>query len=326
MLERHLKQLSHPIIISMLVLLLMPLNQAFIIKPDDGSKRSAHFKTVEYAVEKREQYESSRESPRKLKSDTRRSIHSLGASQCSQQRLEDMLRSCEAAAAIPAPRSTSDPPTQNTLRDRTKDAPLYFCGPNCSHLVFIYANECNMREFLVNVSGACKLQGENLTIECIFAVVIVKEGIAACTKMVLDINSMHDIDDNFTNLDDSSQYVDEQCCSLETSYQSDVTHTVSINTMGRIVTNPPLEPPWLMTNSSSYQAVLDVVSSNLCLVATTTGTTITTTITGSLPNSQNMSTTMHNGVYRTLSLHWICRFLCIFLYFVSSLNHYIAIM
>lgn len=178
--------------------------------------------------------------------------------ECGQERLDSILRSCQAAAA-PLPTAT---PTSGSIP--TTD-PLVFCGADCNHLVITYANECSDNEFLVNISGACKMSGGNLTVECVYAVVLVKMGITSCIKMVVDVVSTHKIDGVALTQPQFGEYVDEQCCSLETLYESIVTHEVYADRMGRPVIEPPLEPPWLRTISSDYQPVIDVVTTELCL-------------------------------------------------------------
>lgn len=179
--------------------------------------------------------------------DVKRSSH-----ECRQERLDSILSSCEAAVAAT---SGSAPTT------------LVFCGADCNHLVINYANECSNSEFLVNISGACKLSGSNLTVECVYAVILVKMGITSCIKMVADVDSTrHEIDGLAPTPPQFREYIDEQCCSLETSYESFVTHEVYADRMGRPVIEPPLVPPWLQTNSSDYQAVIDVATTELCLV------------------------------------------------------------
>ena len=217
--------------------------------------------------------------------------------QCSQERLDSMLASCEAAASSRDPSSSSS-------------SSSFFCGSGCSHEVFRYAAECSGQQFMVNVSGACKLRGNtNLTVECIYAVVIVTHGITACTKMVADVDPSHD---DLSPLLGSggarkgSDYVEEACCSLETSYNSDVIHEVYVDpTTGTPVTQPPLVPPWLQTSSVDYQAVVDVVGSDLCLedVATTTTTTEATTTTAATTESllATDATDTTGGAAKTLS-------------------------
>jgi hypothetical protein len=182
--------------------------------------------------------------------------------ECGQERLESVLRSCEAAAGS----STPLPAATTSDGNIPMTGPLMFCGASCNHLVIAYANECSQNEFLVNVSGACKLRGTNMTVECVFAVVLVKMGITSCIKMVADVESAHEIVGIQPDSLQSREFVEEQCCSLETSYESTVMHDVYADSMGRPMIEPALEPPWVRTNATDYQAVLDVVSSELCLI------------------------------------------------------------
>ena len=214
--------------------------------------------------------------------DTKRS-----SEECGQERLDSVLRSCEAAASSSL---SAPPPTMTMNRDDPTADPLVFCGADCSHLVITYVSECGRNEFLVNVSGACKLSGQNLTVECVYAVVLVKMGITSCIKMVVDVDAMHEIDGIAPTVPDSREYIDEQCCSLETSYESVVIHEVRADTMGRPVIEPPLEPPWLQANASDVQAVLDVISSELCLVPLPTEPATTTELIPSTTSEEEPST------------------------------------
>lgn len=197
-------------------------------------------------------------------------ISKRSSDQCGQERLDSILRACEAAASAPSGLLMAATSSGSVS---TEQGPLVFCGADCKHRVILYANQCNNNEFLVNVSGACKLSGSTLTVECIYAVVLVKTGITSCIKMALDVDSTHK--DIMPPLEGSREYVDRQCCSLESAYESDVVHEVYADSMGRAVIEPRLEPPWLQTNSSDYQAVIDVVNSELCLVQTTTTEVVT---------------------------------------------------
>lgn len=236
-------------------------------------------------------------------------IGKRSSQQCGQERLDSVLRSCEAAAsALPMVSSTGGPVSSD---------PLVFCGADCNHKVILYANDCNNGEFLVNVSGACKLGGSNLTVECIYAVVLVKMGITSCTKMALDVDSTHEEVIPPSAIESSREYVDDVCCSLETSYESDVMHVVRADSMGRAVIEPPLEPPWLRTNSSDYQAVIDVVSSELCLVPTTTMEVTTRVTTSLLVTEDSSSVEVVNGANPLLLTQHTVPFL--FLQFVLFL-------
>lgn len=234
--------------------------------------------------------------------------------QCGHERLESVLRSCESAASatLPVPTVSS---TSGSVSTDTQ-GPLVFCGADCNHKVILYANECNNQEFLVQVGGACKLSGRNLTVECIYAVVLVKMGITSCIKMALDVDSTHE-DLTLAPLEGSREYLDRQCCSLETSYESNVMHVVHADSMGRAVIDPPLEPPWLQTNSSDYQAVIDVVSSELCLVPTTMEAVTDTTVPLSTQHDSEASSVVVNGTSSLLSTHH--RMLSLFQKFVLFL-------
>lgn len=272
---------------------------------------SMHLRVVEEAVQVRRQYQqeklsSSRSSiqgigslktARKLrKRHSAKNIIDRRMARCSQERLDSMLASCEAAASAKDSSSSS-----------------FFCGSGCSHEVFRFAADCNDQQFVVNVTGACKLRGNaNLTVECVYAVVIVTHGITACTKMVVDVDPSHD--DLSPLLDSSarksSDYVEEACCSLQTSYESDVVHEVYVDpATGRPVTEPPLVPPWLQSSSGDYQAVVDVVGSGLCLadVATTTTATEEATTTSATVLPETSATDTMGDAATTLSSSVVSR-------------------
>ena len=245
---------------------------------------------------------------------------------CSQERLESMLRSCEMAASPAA----SSPAATSTDGSLSTEAPLFFCGANCSHLALLYAIECSNNEFLVNVSGACKLPGQNLSVECIYAVVIVKQGITACTRMVIDEESESSHEEEASNLfDRTKQYVDEQCCSLETRYQSQVEHMVYVDRQRRIVTNPPLIPPWLATNASEYQPVVDITSGELCMAKNTAQTTShtsrqpTTAPQNMIDHQPGLLGMTASGAKDSHSVQFVWTLLCVVivcLYFTPSLR------
>lgn len=195
---------------------------------------------------------------RRDRSETKRST-----SGCSEERLENLLRSCRASAAA-------------SLAESSSEAPLLFCGADCSHLVFLYASECSMQEFILNISGACKKRGNDFVIDCLYAVVIVKSGITACTKMMLNIDSRHDgLADLF---DSSNEYVNEQCCSLETSYSSTVLHDVYVDgNTRRAVTVPPLQAPWQGIDPRNYDPVVEITNGDICLASTRSVTASSTT-------------------------------------------------
>ena len=252
-------------IASLVVILLIPTIHSYrddrlrAAASNGRPSQSHHLKTVEHSIDIMDTNQASGHGKldrRQMKRDSGR---------CSQERLDALLRSCEEAASfIP----TSD-----------SNSPLFFCGSNCSHLAITYANECSGQELLVNISGACKLESNsiNITIECIYAVVIVKQGITSCTKMLQDVESTHED----LNLSDSTTLVEEKCCSLQTEYESDVMHSIHIDRdTGRLVTSPALEPPWLRTDSNAYEAIRDVLRSELCTktsVADTEATEYTST-------------------------------------------------
>ncbi len=163
---------------------------------------------------------------------------------CSQDTIERILEECKVAVSP----SNED---------------MFFCGPHCSHLAFNYAHLCNMNEFVINVSGACKLKGANVTVQCIYATVIVKDGLTTCAKRVVDIEANHNIS---SMVDSTQEYIDSQCCSLQCSHSNTSSHDVFVErNTGKILVEPPLLPPWTNINASEYQPLIDVTSSELCL-------------------------------------------------------------
>lgn len=285
------------------ILILLPHLQGYVISMEQPS---AHLRTVEHLVEMGNSWTKGYQ---ELQTNKQRRIR--GTSIDCSQRLDNMLRSCEVAAATPVPSPTPAAATDATpLQEQTVEAPLYFCGANCSHLAFLYAAECSWQhQFLINVTGACKLAGTSLTLECIYAVVMLKQGITACTRVILDVESTHD---NRPLFDPSKSYVQRQCCSLETSYSTEVPHEVHVDRMGNPITEPPLEPPWLLSNSSEYQPLVDITSTDLCVAPDVT-TTTTTEVSPTMPNftasdsSSESKTHATTSSAHTSSLHSVCR-------------------
>lgn len=290
------KRLFH---LATLLSLLVPVLHGQVMAKDEQSSSGSHKQGVAEQVDTMQRHQDLQ-----AHTDTKRS-----SQECGQERLDNLLRSCEAAASVLMP-----PPSDPTMATDTDS--LVFCGADCSHLVVMYASECSGGEFLVNVSGACKLSGQNMTVECVYAVVLVKMGIASCIKTVVDVESTHEIADIAPTVPDFREYIDEQCCSLETLYDSVVTQEVYADTMGRPVVEPPLQPPWLLTDASDLQDVINVVSSELCLVplptepaaATTTELLLTTSEEGPDTNSAFLgSTEAISGAARLLTLSNIHR-------------------
>ena len=282
--------LQRDLLIAVVLILLPHLEiQAYMLKPEQEELQPLlhfdHLTAVEHVVTLRE--------PQSARL-TRRQTNN----ECNQERIDSMLRSCEIAASTPVPSPTPMVGTESTLDERTVDAPLYFCGPNCSGLAFLYAAECGVPEFIINVTGSCKLRGSNLILQCIYSVVIVKRGITACTRMILDVESS----DEEMLFDPTKEYVEDQCCSLETNYSDALMFNVYVDRMGNAVTEPPLVPPWLMSNSSEYQPVMDITSTDLCTVAPTTLST--TELSSTAANmTDDMVTETTNAAAHTISLY-----------------------
>jgi len=302
-LQRHKMQLSFSVLVIAVILLHLSLIAPCSCYPSHAGEDSRLPANFRPPVEHRARRQSNDANP------------------CSQERLDSILRSCETAAATP---------THTSESDSSENLPL-FCGAGCSHLVFSYANECSNNKFLVNISGACKLQGENLTIEYLFAIVIVKDGISTCTKSSVDIVSTHN---ELTELFNKSiEYTDEHCCSLDMSHNSDVVHAVYINRFGRLMVDPPLEPPWQTVNVTNYKPVIDVTGSDLCRAKSpTTTATIPTTVPTTFPttstmqrlstarNSQNLSEMASNSATELRwSLFRLCAIICFGIYIIATL-------
>lgn len=284
-----------------LAMLLLTVTQGHTIKEDGFRHRGrqpTQLRTVESVVRVDKHHQETEDLQMHRSDLTKRSV-TRESDPCSQERLDSLLRSCENAATASSVTATED----------TTQAPLRFCGADCSHLVFLYANDCSSQEFLVNISGACKSSGGNFTVECIYAVVLVKSGISTCTKMVLDVDPIHED----LPMDDSRAYVDRQCCFVQTTYESEVVHEIYVDRTGRPVTNPPLEPPWLGTNSSDYRAVIEVLDTKLCLIPEPVTTTVataspTTTDYNSTADTTDWAGTLAEISSSACSLQTCCRF------------------
>ena len=195
--------------------------------------------------------------PKNSSSRQKRSI-SLDDIRCNQSSLEAILENCKNFAAVSLTSSSSG-------RERNADSSS-FCGPSCSNLVFRYVNVCNLQEFLLNVSGACKLDGSTFTVRCIHAVVVIKPGAGYCSRTLQD-SELHSVR---SLLDPSKHYTESQCCSLQIYHNSSLPghEIIYDHTVQKLRVEPPLEPPWL--NMSEYGPVLDITKSDLCIQEATT--------------------------------------------------------
>ena len=235
---------------------------------------------------------------------------------CNQESLMFILDKCESAvmASVGSPASR-----------RRRSSDNSFCGASCSHLVFTYVNICGFQEFIVNVSGACKLPGNDFLVNCIHAAVVVKPGIVSCMNTHQESVS-HDVRHL---VDTSKTYRQSKCCSLQTDYNSsfpghDIIYDSEIHDF-RV--DPPLLPPWKEVDVSEYPPVLDLTRSSLCLEEATTSTpreqtesvgTIGANVT---QNTSNSSSQLKNACRSDIMVHlntcFICVCLVLFLSFFS---------
>lgn len=177
---------------------------------------------------------------------------------CDQESLLAILEKCENAAKVSVGSTNSN---RRRKRRRSSDSQS-FCGSSCSHLVFAYTNVCGLQEFIVNVSGACKLSGSDFRVNCIHAAVVVKPGIVSCMN-----THQESVSHNVSHLVDASRvYRQSQCCSLRTSYNSSLPgHELKLDPqLGDFRVDPPLIPPWKEMALSEYQPVLDITRTALC--------------------------------------------------------------
>lgn len=266
----------------------------------------------EFSAISRKMSQRSHTSNRKENSSSRRKRWtSIDDIECNQNSLEAILENCENAAAASIQTLASAP-----SRSKRNTGSASFCGSSCSNLVFTYVNVCGLQEFLVNVSGACKLDGNNFTVHCIHAVVVVKPGIVSCTK-TLQASDSHDIRHL---VDASKSYTESQCCSLQTHYNSSLPgHDIIFDrTIQKFRIEPPLVPPWQIM--SNYSPLLDVTRSDLCVqqVTTETSTTASTELvnrTGELVSTNPYDIVSHSGTCQTsfrqgFAFHWCVLFYC----------------
>lgn len=213
---------------------------------------------------------------------------------CNQESLEALLEICESAAAA----SVDTLYSARSRKTRNADS-VSFCGPSCSNLVFTYVNVCGLQEFIVNVSGACKLDGKKFSVHCIHAVVVVKPGIVSCTK-TLQESVTHDIQ----HLEDPSKsYRESQCCSLQTYHNSTLPgHDIIFDrNIQKFRVEPPLVPPWKNINVSEYPPVTEVTSSQLCVEETTMATdSIHAATTTELITMGNQNSLTPSGTHGTI--------------------------
>ncbi len=302
--------------ITIIILLCIPILQGRSFRIDHERLRrlatsSSQLRTVEHQYLDHRSPQNQDHAAGQVHSAAAKTQFKRSTSGCNLERLNSMLSSCERAAApVPA--------TEASQRD---PAPL-FCGAGCSQQVMHYASECSSNQkFLVTVNGACKLGGVNLTLECVYAVVMVQIGFTFCSKSQQGVDFTHEEVQYLFNK--SEQYVEETCCSLQTSYIDNPSHEVIIDTSGRVTTDPPLEPPWLNTNLSDYEAIVEVTRSDLCLKPPTTTvtnsvpSTTTATTAAAVTTSQSESTVIRieinsvvSGVHRISLLSSVLRVIC----------------
>lgn len=227
-------------------------------------------------------------------------------SDCSSESLASVLRSCEASA------SPQVADGQNS----------HFCGTGCKALVDNYAAKCSgNNRFSVMVSGACKLAGANLTLECVYAVVIVDDGLTVCERMVQDVDYNHEEVQYLFNR--SKEYVEEPCCSLNSTYSDDPVHRVTIDHRGITIT-PALVAPWQNSDTTDYSAIVEVTRSDLCLKPPTTAATtdlMPTTSASEKVINKVESSSMISGAHRTSWLSIFVRVICLLALSLSIVAH-----
>ena len=225
---------------------------------------------------------------------------------CNQESLLSILDSCESAAKASVGALNSQRRKKRSSREQS------FCGAGCSHMVINYAGICGLQEFIVNVSGACKLSGGEFKVNCIHAAVVVKPGIISCMNPHQESVS-HEV----SHLVDSTKnYRQSKCCSLHSYSNSSLPgHDIIFDRQtNSFRVDPPLLPPWKTMDVGEYPPIQDLTSSNLCVAEVTTTTaaiieteapdTIDLDITkkllnssGQLSNSAGSNTTWHPNTW-----------------------------
>ena len=238
----------------------------------------------------------------------KRSI-SFNEIQCTPESLLAILQSCEISAAASLNSSSS--------RRKRRD-PDSFCGASCSALVFQYVNRCGLQEFILNVSGACKLDAEEFTVYYVHAAVVMKPGINKCFRNVKKLESQ-----DIAHLVDSSRpYVESQCCSMQTYHNSSIPeYAINYDPDQRdYFIEPPLVPPWkIMTD---YPPLSDITTSALCMHSKTTTTTEVSPTTVPLAASgSNVVSAGHSGTCRTNSRSGYVLLLCFALILFINFYH-----
>jgi len=212
---------------------------------------------------------------------------------CNNESLHYILDKCETAAEASVG-------TQNSQRRRKRSGiEQPFCGAGCSHMVINYVNICGLQEYIVNVSGACKLSGGEFKVNCIHAAVVVKPGIISCMnphQQSVSHEVRHIV--NFTK-----NYRQSKCCSLQSYANPSLPgHDIIFDRQTNIFrVDPPLLPPWKAMDISKYPPILDLTSSNLCVEEERTVSKAHDL--GTTPKSLNPSSQLRNSAGSNTNWH-----------------------
>ena len=243
--------------------------------------------------------------------DTKRSILDEYAVQCTPESLRHILESCEQSISID---DSVSPSTQANTGQSTTTIPQSFCGPNCSNLIFSYVNICNLQQFVLNVSGACKLSGSNFIMEWVHAVIIADPLMHQCMKRTLNAtNPLLPIQ--------TSQYTQSRCCSLNIAHDNGTMYRIVLDRVERRVhTQPPIEAPWTYMNLSSFQPAINVVNSELCLQPVTTEKPSQSQSPETISmNDVNVTSSEISGSYSVHCMYRLCILSLLFCLYVLSL-------
>ena len=203
-------------------------------------------------------------------------------SQCNET-LQNALTSCQNSVNLNTT-VLSDTNLNQTALLRTQ-----FCGVGCRTSMFLYALQCPVRSFIVEVSGDCKNGNEA---SCIYAAVIMIDGIIWCSV---------ELDQGLMNSDEatSSSEPNQDSCSLSTSYSTEVKHRFLHDTqIGRQVLTPPLKPPWQNCSNFAFNdsaSITNTVGSTVSPQTSQSSQTVSSSGVSQVPSSTTNGTSRHHS-------------------------------
>lgn len=216
--------------------------------------------------------------------------------ECSQNQLDIIMHDCEAAVR-----------TANSSNISQK-----FCGESCRSRVSAYAVACNLNHFSLNVTGTCQTNPTDT--QCVFAVILIRPGISACSATSLR-------DDLTATIPQQTDALQEPCCILYSSVNTtgDFYEIQPDPLTGSPLIQPSLTPPW--ESCSTYTDL--VCSPTVATVASTTVTPPTVKITTPTTRKTVSTTTeLPSLADAATSVHHSCKAMFYILTFIIILNFF----